>query len=80
MPRRIDRIPAIEVPMKIAVRSRKSLRNVRAATQPASQDHDLPVLALEEARVPGVDWDELLRDGVQPALLVDGERRSRGRR
>jgi hypothetical protein len=66
--------------MKIATRSPKSLRNVRAAKQPAAQDHDLPILAIEEAGVPGVDWDELLHDGVQPALLIDGERRLRGRR
>jgi hypothetical protein len=69
--------------MKIATRkphARTPPRNVRAVKPLAGQDHDLPVLASEEAPTHRVDWEALMQDGVQPALLVDGERRSRGRR
>ncbi len=69
--------------MKIATpmpRARTLPRNVRAVKQPPAQDHDLPLLALEESPTPRPDWDALMRDGVQPALLVDGERRRDGRR
>jgi hypothetical protein len=70
--------------MKIATRkprARTPPRNVRAVKPLPVQDHDLPLLASEEdpAR-PRLDWETLMHDGVQPALLVDGERRSRGRR
>jgi hypothetical protein len=69
--------------MKIATRkphARTPQRNVRAAKPPSVQDHDLPILALEEASTPQLDWDELIGEGVQPALLVGGERRWQGRR
>ena len=69
--------------MKIATRkphARTPQRNVRAAKPPSVQDHDLPILALEEASTLQLDWDELIEDGVQPALLVGGERRWQGRR
>ena len=69
--------------MKIATRkphARTLARNVRAAKRPPVQDHDLPILALEEAATPHLDWEALMRDGVQPALLVAGERRRHGRR
>lgn len=69
--------------MKIAIRKSHASakpRNVRAVKRPLVQDHDLPILALEEAGAADVDWETLLREGVQPALLVEGERRSRGRR
>ena len=68
--------------MKIAHRKLHSAapnRNVRAAKQPSSQDHDLPILALEQS-TPRLDWEALMGDGVQPALLVAGERRWHGRR
>lgn len=69
--------------MKIATRkphARTPPRNVRAAKPPSVQDHDLPILALEEASARQLDWDELIEEGVQPALLVGGERRWHGRR
>ena len=69
--------------MKIAPRkphTRTPRRNVRAAKPPFVQDHDLPILALEEASTLQLDWDELIEEGVQPALLVGGERRWHGRR
>lgn len=69
--------------MKIATRkphARAPQRNVRAAKPPSVQDHDLPILALEEASARQLDWDELIEEGVQPALLVGGERRWHGRR
>lgn len=69
--------------MKIATRKphvRTPRRNVRAVKPPSVQDHDLPILALEEASTLQLDWDELIDDGVQPALLVGGERRWHGRR
>ncbi len=67
--------------MKIATGKPPSAsRNVHAAKQPPAQDHDLPVLAMDEIAAPRLDWDALMRDGVQPALLVGGERRWRGRR
>ena len=69
--------------MKIATRkpcARTPPRNVRAAKQPQAQDHDLPVLAARESPVSRPDWEKLMGDGVQPALLVAGERRWHGRR
>ncbi|HXS53303.1 MAG TPA: hypothetical protein VN782_12280 [Usitatibacter sp.] len=69
--------------MKIATRKppvRTLPRNVRAVKPQSVQDHDLPILASEEAPAVHVDWEVLMTDGVQPALLIDGERRSRGRR
>jgi hypothetical protein len=69
--------------MKIAVskpHARASARNVHAVKQPMPQEHDLPILALQEAPTLHLDWDALMHDGVQPALLVGGERRSHGRR
>ncbi len=69
--------------MKIAdgkSRARTPLRNVRALNRPQVQDHDLPVLAAEQGDPPRLDWETLMREGVQPALLLDGERRWRGRR
>ncbi len=70
--------------MKIAHRkpaARTPPRNVRAAKlPPPPQDHDLPVLAVEESAMSRIDWEGLMHDGVQPALLIDGERRRHGRR
>jgi hypothetical protein len=69
--------------MKIATRKppvRTLPRNVRAVKAQSVQDHDLPILACEEVAAVRIDWEALMVDGVQPALLVDGERRWRGRR
>lgn len=44
------------------------------------QDHDLPVLAVEENPLAGVDWEPLLAAGVPPALILGAERRWQGRR
>ena len=46
----------------------------------AVQDHDLPVLAKEENPTVSLDWEPLLLAGIQPALVVGGERRWHGRR
>ena len=69
--------------MKIALRkprARAQSVNVRAADRTPAPGHDLPIIAFEETTAPQLDWDGLMRDGVQPALLVGGERRSHGRR
>jgi hypothetical protein len=69
--------------MKIAVRkprSRTAPRNVRAVKPPAPRESDLPILAAEEAPMQPLDWEALMGDDVQPALLVGGERRWHGRR
>jgi len=69
--------------MKIATRKpriRMPPRNVRAVKPQPLQDHDLPILAVEEASMEKLDWEALMGDGMQPALLIDGERRWRGRR
>ena len=51
-----------------------------ATRRPAPQDHDLPVLACEENPPVQLDWEFLLAQGVQPALILGAERRSQGRR
>lgn len=52
-----------------------------AKARPAAvQDHDLPVLAKEENPTVSLDWEPLLLAGIQPALVVGGERRWHGRR
>ena len=69
--------------MKIAFsksRAHTPRRDVRATKQPQVPDHDLPVLAAEEKDQPRLDWEALMREGVQPALLIGGERRWHGRR
>jgi hypothetical protein len=43
-------------------------------------DHDLPLLAMRLAPRPRPDWESLLDDGVQPALMLGAERRFRGAR
>lgn len=54
-------------------------RNV-PAPKPPVQDHDLPILAVDEAPARETDWKSLLDAGVQPAHLIGGERRWHGRR
>ena len=88
--------------MKVASKSRAAVpaRNVPAAKRPPVQDHDLPILALEELPGREADWKSLLEAGggsgravrhrgfqaraceagVEPALLIGGERRWHGRR
>lgn len=69
--------------MKIATgkpHARKSVRNVHAVNRMLSPDHDLPVLEAQEMAERRVDWEALMREGVQPALLIGGERRWQGRR
>lgn len=44
------------------------------------QDHDLPVLAKEENPLAPTDWEPLLANGVQPALILGAERRWQGSR
>jgi hypothetical protein len=43
--------------------------------RPATQEHDLPVLAIEENPPVKLDWEYLLAQGVQPALILGAERR-----
>jgi len=69
--------------MKIATRtpqSRTPPHSVRAVKPLPVQDHDLPVLASEEAPTQRLDWETLMREGVEPALVIGGERRWHGRR
>ena len=53
-------------------------RMAHASAAPSTSD--LPVLALEEnpRHIPA--WDELLAQGVEPALVLGAERRYRGPR
>ena len=60
-------------------RARPSVHS-RNVARPASQDHDLPLLAKQENPTVSLDWEPLLLAGVQPALVVGGERRWHGRR
>ena len=46
----------------------------------APPDHDLPLLAAECNAHRGPDWESLLEDGGQPALILGAERRLAGRR
>ena len=69
--------------MKIAVhkpRGRTAPRNVRAAKPSPARESDLPILAMEQAPMQTLDWEALMHDDVQPALLIGGERRWHGRR
>ena len=69
--------------MKMAVRNprgRTAPRNVRAARPSPARESDLPILAMEQAPMHPLDWEALMRDEVQPALLIGGERRWHGRR
>lgn len=43
-------------------------------------DHDLPLLAAQEQPSQRPDWESLLGDGVQPALVLGAERRLEGAR
>ena len=68
--------------MKVASKSRAAAprRNVPATSRPPVPDHDLPILAAEEMPTRETDWKPLLEAGIEPALLIDGERRWHGRR
>ena len=69
--------------MKIATRkthARNPPRNDRAVKQRPLHDHDLPVFVAPETAAPRLDWERLMEEGVQPALVVGGERRWQGRR
>jgi hypothetical protein len=47
---------------------------------PAPTDHDIPVLGVELEPAFKPEWESLLADGVQPALILGAERRTSGRR
>jgi hypothetical protein len=68
--------------MKVASKSRAAAprRNLPASIRPPVPDHDLPILAMEEMPAREEDWKTLLETGVEPALLIGGERRWHGRR
>lgn len=56
---------------------------VKSPQEKASPDADcqLPLVALAEQELPTrPDWESLLGDGVQPALILGAERRSQGTR
>ena len=52
----------------------------RRAPVPAGDGQDIPVLGVSLAPRQAPDWPGLLRDGVQPALVLGAERRMQGRR
>jgi hypothetical protein len=68
--------------MKVTSKPRAAAprRNVPASSGPPVQDHDLPILAAVERPARQADWKTLLDEGIQPAFLIDGERRWHGRR
>jgi len=68
--------------MKVASKARAATpeRNVPASKRPNVQDHDLPILAVEEMPARQVDWKSLLEAGIEPAQFIGGERRWHGRR
>jgi len=51
-----------------------------ATRRPTTQEHDLPLLAFEENAPVHLDWEFLLAEGVQPALILGAERRGQGGR
>jgi len=67
--------------MKVASKPRAATprRNVPASNRRPVQDHDLPLLAVEEMPAQ-TDWKPLLEAGIQPAHFIGGERRWHGRR
>ena len=68
--------------MKVASKPRaaNARRNVPVPIPPAVQDHDLPILALEQMPARETDWKPLLDEGIQPAHFLGAERRWHGRR
>ena len=42
--------------------------------------HDLPVLAAEHSPRVRPDWERLMENGAEPALILGAERRLQGRR
>ena len=52
----------------------------RMASGGTTPSHDLPLLGLDESPRFLPEWDNLLVQGVQPALLLGAERRHRGPR
>ena len=65
--------------MKVASKSRAATPRRNVPASPV-QDHDLPILAAEEMPARETDWKPLLEAGIEPALLIGGERRWHGRR
>jgi hypothetical protein len=47
------------------------------AVQEYVEAHDLPVLGVQESARIMIPWESLMDDGVQPALILGAERRSR---
>ena len=46
----------------------------------AAEGHDLPVLAAEHSPRVRLDWERIMEDGAQPALILGAERRLHGKR
>jgi hypothetical protein len=68
------------VPILDAEHTQRMAPRPRREPHPASPDHDLPVLAAMESSTRRPDWESLMDDGVQPTIVLGGERRLRGRR
>lgn len=68
--------------MKVASKPHAAIprRNVPAPYPPQPQDHDLPILGVEESPRALLDWEPLLEAGFPPALALGAERRTHGRR
>ena len=49
----------------------------RVEREAHSEAHDLPVLGVQENARIVTPWESLMDDGVQPALILGAERRSR---
>ena len=52
----------------------------KKASGGTTASHDLPLLGLDESPRVLPAWDDLIVQGVQPALLLGAERRHRGPR
>ena len=55
-------------------------REAKHSGSATTTGHDLPLLGLDESPRFLPEWDALIVQGVQPALLLGAERRHRGPR
>ena len=62
------------------VRPEKVADRSNGRTSPPADGHDLPILAAAEESRYQPPWESLLDDGVQPALILGAERRSKRER
>ena len=59
---------------------RSSRARGRLAGMDTHDGHDLPLLALDHVWWQRPDWESLLGDGVEPAMILGAERRLNGER